>query len=74
MFDDDWDLYDKWQGSDWSPEWRDEPPPVPLCNHEWKSILLITSTVYDCKKCGMKKEDYDKQGNLFTFNDDDIPF
>lgn len=38
----------------------DGPPPLPkrrYCNHEWKTILLLTSTVYDCKKCGIKKED-----------------
>lgn len=56
MYDDDWDLYGKWDGSDWLREYSDEPPPVPnTCFHEWKSILLLTSTVYNCKKCGMKK-------------------
>lgn len=30
------------------------------CNHDWKPILLIRSTVYDCKKCNVKKEVYEK--------------
>lgn len=30
------------------------------CWHNWKPILLLTSTVYDCSKCGVKKEDYEK--------------
>lgn len=25
--------------------------------HEWKSILLLMSTVYNCSKCGAKKEE-----------------
>jgi hypothetical protein len=29
------------------------------CHHEWKETKLIFSTVYDCKKCGKKKEDED---------------
>jgi hypothetical protein len=29
------------------------------CYHDWKSTILIISVVYDCKKCGVKKEDYD---------------
>jgi hypothetical protein len=29
------------------------------CYHDWKSTTLIISVVYDCKKCGVKKEDYD---------------
>ena len=27
------------------------------CSHEWKATLLIFSSVYDCVKCGKKKED-----------------
>lgn len=27
------------------------------CDHEWVKIKMITSIVYDCKKCGAKKED-----------------
>jgi len=50
-----------------------EPPKIPkddvidwnqkYCFHEWKSTLLIISTVYDCKKCGVKKEVFDKWKN-----------
>lgn len=25
--------------------------------HEWKPILLLTSTVYNCSKCGAKQEE-----------------
>ena len=31
-----------------------------VCIHSWKPILLLTSTVYDCTKCKIKKEDYEK--------------
>ena len=31
------------------------------CSHEWKGTLLIYSTVYDCIKCGIKKEDLEKK-------------
>lgn len=31
------------------------------CNHEWKAIILITSIVYDCVKCEMKKEHYENK-------------
>jgi hypothetical protein len=50
------------------------PPPIPrnckeivdlpwnqkICSHDWKKIVLITSSVYDCAKCGVKKEDYER--------------
>lgn len=26
------------------------------CDHKWKPVLLLNSTVYDCVKCGAKKE------------------
>ena len=31
-----------------------------VCYHDWKPTILIVSTVYDCTKCGIKKEDYEK--------------
>jgi len=31
------------------------------CNHEWKEILLLNTTVYNCKHCDKKKEDYEKE-------------
>ena len=31
-----------------------------ICTHDWKPILLLVSTVYDCSKCKIKKEEYDK--------------
>lgn len=30
-----------------------------ICIHNWKATVLIISTVYDCTKCGIRKEDYD---------------
>ena len=30
------------------------------CKHEWLAIPLIFTIVYDCKLCGMKKEDTDE--------------
>ena len=30
-----------------------------ICMHNWKPTILIISTVYDCSKCGVKKEDHD---------------
>ena len=29
------------------------------CNHDWKDNLLLYSTVTDCSKCHVKKEDWD---------------
>lgn len=46
--------------SDWLDWESPTPPPIPkekTCQHEWKAIELIYSTVYDCKICGAKKED-----------------
>jgi hypothetical protein len=28
-----------------------------ICTHEWKPTQLFFKTVYDCSKCGIKKED-----------------
>ena len=29
---------------------------VVSCSHTWKQVVLLNSTVYDCSKCGAKKE------------------
>ena len=46
---------------DWDNDVRDDekPPRVPIfwCSHEWVAVLLINTTKYHCKKCGVKKED-----------------
>jgi hypothetical protein len=31
------------------------------CKHDWKPILLLTSTVYDCRLCGAKKEEVEDE-------------
>lgn len=31
--------------------------PFLVCNHKWKPIFLLSSTVYNCEFCDMKKED-----------------
>ena len=31
-----------------------------VCIHHWHPIVLIISTVYNCEKCGIKKEVYEK--------------
>jgi len=37
---------------------KETVPDVPsYCFHEWKPILLIRSTVYNCVKCDKKKEE-----------------
>lgn len=35
-------------------------PTQAYCFHDWKSIILLISIVYDCAKCGVKKEDNDE--------------
>jgi hypothetical protein len=30
------------------------------CYHRWKKTVLIVSIVWDCTKCGIKKEDWEK--------------
>lgn len=27
------------------------------CSHDWKPVLLLYSTVFDCSKCNAKKEE-----------------
>jgi hypothetical protein len=55
-----WDDYDpnpwQWEG--------DAQPPTLRCAHQWKATTLITSTVYDCTKCGIKKEKVDSSIKL----------
>jgi hypothetical protein len=41
-----------------------------VCYHEWSPILLLTSTVWDCKKCKAKKEEVE---NAKATNSD-VPF
>lgn len=31
-----------------------------VCIHSWKPIVLLISTVHDCSKCGIKKEEYEE--------------
>ena len=31
------------------------------CSHEWKDTLLLISTVTDCVKCKVRKEDWDSK-------------
>ncbi len=38
----------------WIPDYD---PPEPKRKHEFSPVLLINSTVYDCKHCKRKKED-----------------
>lgn len=33
------------------------------CSHDFKPVLLLTSTVFNCFKCGIHKEQYDKEKN-----------
>jgi hypothetical protein len=33
------------------------------CIHSWKPITLLTSVVYDCSKCEIKKEVYEDWQN-----------
>lgn len=40
---------------DGEPTWQQK-----VCIHLWKPTILIISTVYDCSKCGIKKEDYEE--------------
>lgn len=52
-------------GFDWSTEWDtdwlgdvvNDDSKETKCKHEWKATQLVFNTVYDCKKCGAKKED-----------------
>lgn len=48
-----------WNDDDWDFE---VPPTIPtrVCNHVYIPVLLINSTVYDCKLCGKHKEDDDE--------------
>lgn len=58
----DWD--DEWLndgGWDWTAKYYDDKPKEKTCKHEWVMLELITSKVYDCKHCGMKKEDWEKE-------------
>lgn len=54
-----------WLDSDWYYDWYSEEAKIKKreleCPHEWKAIGLITSIVYNCSMCGMKKEDFDKK-------------
>lgn len=32
-----------------------------FCIHSWKPVLLLTTTVWDCEKCGKKKEEWEAE-------------
>lgn len=62
--------------SDWGykkTEWWEEyksPSVKEKKKHEWQAILLSFVTVYDCKHCGIKKEDAKSE---YCADDRDIP-
>jgi hypothetical protein len=38
--------------------WKEEPPAVPKCDHDWKKESFFSNNVYEtCTKCDEKKED-----------------
>lgn len=45
------------------------------CRHEWEDNLLLYSTVTDCSKCHVRKEDWDNEllREALTKKDDDPP-
>jgi len=57
-----------WVDSDWHPDGIELEKPndssIPYkqqtCTHSWKPVLLIISTVYNCEKCDIHREVYDK--------------
>jgi hypothetical protein len=53
----DWDFEIDWDNMYTDKETEIVPDVNEYCFHEWKPIALIFTTVYDCKKCGKKKED-----------------
>lgn len=49
------------------PTWRQPESIKPAqknCSHKWNATLLVFNMVYDCKLCGMKKEDYKEKPKL----------
>jgi len=49
-----------WQGEYYDSNYENAPNAPKECTHSWKAIPLITSTVYNCEACGIKKEEADK--------------
>jgi hypothetical protein len=51
-FDSEWEI-------DWLSDWNtiEKDLEKEKCKHEWKATQLVFNTVYDCVKCGAKKEE-----------------
>jgi hypothetical protein len=49
---------DDWE-TDWMNDWNtiEKDLTEKKCKHEWKATQLVFNTVYDCVKCGAKKEE-----------------
>lgn len=45
---------------DYSYDYDYKPKPI-NCFHRWKPVLLLSKTVFDCEKCGAKKEDVEQE-------------
>lgn len=56
----DWGNWDD-QDKTWDDIWGDFEKEIDSkkkkCNHVWKATQLVFTTVYDCEKCGAKKEE-----------------
>jgi hypothetical protein len=57
MNDWDWDNYDFDKYVNPHVEQLELPQ---VCQHEWKGILLLRTTVYNCAVCDIKKEEYER--------------
>lgn len=56
-------MYDDWSNDDYYNEDFSDckiTPTQAYCFHDWKPITLVISIVYNCSKCGVKKEDNDE--------------
>lgn len=59
MYDDDFGLYYLETSDNLKKETTSDSKA--WCSYVWYPIILIRSTVWNCKKCDCKKEDYEKQ-------------
>jgi len=52
-----------WDNPNYDSKKEEEEAALPwdkqMCHHDWKAIVLIRTTVYNCIRCDLKKEDFE---------------
>lgn len=51
---------------------KDSDPLKNYCYHNWREVISFSNVYYNCKTCGIKKEDYERDRKPRQINEERI--